>query len=343
MSTHVSSSPLLSCASAVVPSALGRRRRVLDEVNGSRGKSGGWPDCFEYGHDGDYLTVTMRKGYGKKEFRRFDAWALAFLNEFEKKTASRAKGIKFHILGASPESRYNLEAFVRRVSYLQLCNHDRAFSIQGTGGSILLYDSQTLFERPPDEVVRNDVTPRSDDDKPGRIEKDFQTFLFGKNLDRPERTNERLAVLGMDFFQLGKRNLGILREFPTGAFRGKVAGAYRVLPTEFVDIVTLNKHRELSVIELKINDSQLEVISQILDYALFFACYIDQLYPTVRSQLAVDPKPGPFVCYVVNNHFHERFDEVLRHYRTPPDIKFHLKKVVLGYTQMFQSRSANGI
>jgi len=115
MSTQVSTSPLPSRLPAVVPSGAERSCRLLDEVNGSRGKSGGWPDCFDYSLDGDRLTVTMRKGYGKKGFRHFDAWALAFLHGFENKTESKAKRIRFHILGDSPESPYNLEAFVRRV------------------------------------------------------------------------------------------------------------------------------------------------------------------------------------------------------------------------------------
>ena len=62
--------------------------------------------------------------------------------------------------------------------------------------------------------------------------------------------------------------------FITGEAEEKIKVAIRtqVLPTEFVDIVTLNKWGYLSVIELKLDDSQLEVVSQLLDYALFFRC-----------------------------------------------------------------------
>ena len=148
---------------------------------------------------------------------------------------------------------------------------------------------------------------------------------------RADNTNTRLAVLGSDFFQLNKKKFGILREFPTGSFENHISNSTRILPTEFVDIITLNKFGYLAVIELKLNDSQLEVIAQLTDYALFFRCYRDKLLPAMEDHLHHSIKSRNIVCYVVNNHFHDRFDEVFRFY-TPShhQWEFMIKKVLLG-------------
>ena len=102
-------------------------------------------------------------------------------------------------------------------------------------------------------------------------------------------------------------------------------------PTEFVDIVTLNKWGQLSVIELKLDDSKLEVISQILDYGLYFACYHDKLLKFLSDHSGIKPIKDGIMCYVVNNYYHQRFDNVFKYYSTKSkSYKFKLLKVVLG-------------
>jgi len=122
-----------------------------------------------------------------------------------------------------------------------------------------------------------------------------------------------LAILGEDFYQLQGKDLGVLREFPTGVFKNKVSNNTRILPAEFIDIVTLNKWKKLSIIELKVNDPSLEVVTQLIDYALFFACYIKDLKKLIEDNSSIKLQDSDeFVCYVVNNHFHPKFNNVLK-------------------------------
>ena len=106
----------------------------------------------------------------------------------------------------------------------------------------------------------------------------------------------------------------------------------RILPTEFVDIVTLNKHGQLAIIELKLNDTQLEAIAQLVDYSLFFRCYRDRLWPIVAEKLGTTPKGSDIICYIVNNYFHKRFDNVLRYYSPKNGSHgFKIIKTLLGH------------
>jgi len=192
-----------------------------------------------------------------------------------------------------------------------------------------------LLKRPPNEIVRNDYNERRDDDKPGRLEKDFQAYLFGKGKHDTIRTNERLAILGEDFRDLNRKKdpFTMEREFPTGVFDGKKSRKTRILPTDFIDVVSFNKWRELSLIELKVNDSSLPVISQSVDYALFFAAYRKQLCDVLKKKLGRSPKRKAFVCYIANNCFHKRFDCVAKYYSPiNKKVPFRIKKVVLGCT-----------
>lgn len=233
----------------------------------------------------------------------------------------------------------NVEAFKRRVSYLNINNEDIDFKIVYNNKRIKPYTQKELFRRPDKEIIRPFLNKRGDDDKGHFLEKDFQAYLFGKGLkpeDRTEaRTNERLAIFGEHFFKLKKKKYGILREFPTGAFESTVSRRNMITPTEFVDIVTLNRRGHLSVIELKLDDPKLEVMSQILDYGLYFACYHDMLLKVLKdNSTPLRPKKDEIMCYVVNNRFHKRFDNIFRYYSTEnKSYKFKLFKVVLGDTR----------
>jgi hypothetical protein len=200
--------------------------------------------------------------------------------------------------------------------------------------SINLYSQNELFERPDNEVIRNFLNERRDDDKGNLLEKSFQAFLFGKGLQTKTRTNDRLAILGEHFFQLKKKQYGVLREFPTGAFLNSVSTRNQLTPTEFVDIVTLNRWGYLSVIELKLDDPKLEVMSQILDYALYFACYTDKILKVLNDNSDLEPVKDRIMCYVVNNRFHARFHDIYQYYSANNKIyKFQVFKVVLGDTK----------
>ena len=313
---------------------------VVKEVNKQKGKANYFPACFNYIlENGRAIIEANKQQPTKQEFRRLDSWGLAFINHVKGKAINvRVNKISFILNGGGQDFELNFEAFKRRVSYLNINNDDMDFEIVCNREPVKLYNKQTLFNRPQNEVIRDFINARGDEDRGCRLEKDFQAFLYGFGFnkgaasdEKKDRNNDRLAILGEHFFKVKQKEMGVLREFPTGVFKDKVSKNTRLLPAEFVDIVTLNKWGYLSVIELKLDDSQLEVISQLLDYALFFGCYADKLFKFIKEETTVKPKQKMIYCYVVNNYFHNRFDGVFKYYSTKKkSYNFKMFKVVLG-------------
>lgn len=304
----------------------------------NKGKSGGFPGCFDYDKVGDSVNITANNidlDHGGP--RRLDPWGLAFRVEHGAKT----NAINFAIAGQMeklyPNGRLHpeLEAFRRRISFLSINNPEIQFKAVINGQTLKIDDADTLFVRPESEEPIKDFQRIAQNNRPGRLEKDFQTWLYADDVkeikEKDSNSNERLAVLGEDFLNLKNRSLGIIREFPTWAFYGKPSNDTRILPKNRVDIVTLNKHGYLSIIELKLNDPKPEVIAQLMDYSLFFRCYRNKLKPIIKERLGSDPNGDDFICYVVNNHFHKRFDDVMKYYRPKNGAwGFEIKKVELG-------------
>jgi hypothetical protein len=191
-----------------------------------------------------------------------------------------------------------------------------------------------LDKRPANEVVHEDFVQRGDKDKPGRLEKDFQTYLFGKGLYKDDnkevRTNERLALFGQDFCfnKDSQRKFGVEREFPTGVFIGGIKAANKKLPTEYIDLVSVNKHKEIAIIELKFNDASLEVIAQLLNYALFFHSYKAQLTPLLDKHLNCHCTNFGIKAYLASNVFHQRFTDVWRYYSRGP---IAMRQIIMGF------------
>ncbi|THB80155.1 MAG: hypothetical protein D3926_08605 [Desulfobacteraceae bacterium] len=326
---------------------------VIEEVNRTRGVSGGWPSVFKYDYEESgrkaRILLNTEEAFNKdkkKTLRQLDSWGFAFyshLNTSGIPVEQLCFAIDFNIDIYLPD----FEAFKRRLSYLNL-NNEFEISLWINKEGQRLYSADGLFNRPENEVVRDlgSINPGGDDDKPGRLEKDFQAFLFGRGLhgdqDNPDRSSERLALLGEDFFNLKKtlnaEQRWLFREFPTGVFNEKIENQSRIMPTEFVDLVGLNKNGRLSVIELKVNDPKLEVMSQLLDYALFFRTY---LWNDVKKNGCFQTgnpikRWDYFICYVVNNHYHPRFDNVFFNYFSPKDPglnEFAFVKLTLGLVQ----------
>lgn len=302
------------------------KKTLLNEIKS--GKSRGWKEVFDYDIIGNTIVIEMNT-VKKSLFRQIDAWGLAVL-AYAQEQLDMNYDLKMVIKNKEDKFLYHLEALRRRVSYLNINNDFNIKLIYGDE-SINLYKEDSLYQRPENEVIRTAYNEDHAKDKPGKkIEKDFQVFLFG-NYKEKDKTNERLAVLGYDFYNLHKKNYGIIREFPTGVFNNEVTQKNRVLPTEFIDIVTINKSRGIAVIELKLNDPSLSVISQLLDYSLFFRCYLNQLLPTLKERIYNSLKED-ITCYVVNNHFHPKFDSIVKYY-TNQSLKYHfkIKKVTLGH------------
>lgn len=312
----------------------------LNKVNSSKRKAGGWPGCFDYSFENDICKISLNRSI-KGNLRKIDPWGLAFLLELEKQTNKKAKEIIFSAeMTNNVDSQAHFEALKRRLSFLAVNNENINFKLFNNSKEVNLYDINSLFNRPDVELIHQNIDDRSDKDKSGRLEKDFQAFLFGKGLERSgnsKRTNERLAILGIDFFKLKNKELELLREFPTGVFVENISKETRLLPTYFIDIVTFNKYGTLSVIELKLDDSSLEVVSQLLDYALFVRSYRSHIKQILELKFERKINVEKIMCYVANNHFHPKFEEIKRFYNTDnKNYGFQLKQIVLGHSEPFE-------
>lgn len=312
------------------------------QVDEKRGVAGGWPKDITYkAIDETNITkivISTTENADKKVLKKIDPWGFAFLGEVRNIVCNKSLEMKFSLCNSSVEA-FAYESLKRRLSYLAFAN-DLTITLEKNGISDPLHTMTELTNRPDDEKVRSDFKPRGDDDDAGRLEKDFQTYLFGKGLHNdPEimkdRTNERLALFGPDFIRVGKikknddrKGYRVEREFPTGAFREKKGNNNRILPTEYVDLVTMNRNGDLSLIELKFDDPKLEVIPQVLNYALFFHAYRRQLTPLIDAKLGYSTAKCNIVTYLISNMFHDKFDKVFPFYAKGP---LSLKKVILGY------------
>ena len=304
------------------------------QINSERGGGGKWPASFDYRIETNRVTLETNKKINKSGYRCLDSWGIAFFYYVKTEHKIDIKEISFIINKNGGSWTPNAEAFKRRISYLDINNENIDFMVVYNNNPIRLYSQKELFERPDNEKIRDFLNVRRDDDKGNLLEKSFQAFLFGKGLQTETRTNDRLAILGEHFFQLKKKQYGVLREFPTGAFLNSISRPNQITPTEFVDIVTLNRWGYLSVIELKLDDPKLEVMSQVLDYALYFRCYIDKLLKVLKDESDLKPVKDKIMCYVVNNRFHARFDDIFQYYSTNnKPYKFQIFKVVLGATK----------
>lgn len=308
------------------------------KINQFKGTPNNYPSCMNYFVKGNDVIIELVKGFEKKDFRRFDSWALAFVSEAEEELGINIKNISFVVNHELEDFKYDFESFRRRISFINMNNSGLICKIILNNKNFELYDAKSLFDRPNYETIRSDIKDRNDTDKGDLLEKAFQAFLFGKDLGTEIRTNDRLAILGEHFYKSKGKNYGILREFPTGVFKDNIRENCRLTPTESVDIITLNKYGNLAVIELKLDDEQLEVMSQILDYALFFRCYFDKIkkIDVIKNTFGESIRKEEIFCYVVNNHFHPRFDRIMKFYSTKgKSYGFQLFKIILGYSTEF--------
>ena len=307
--------------------------------------SGYFSGRLDYDYNGRQAVVTLKKS--NSDYRLLDAWGLRYLVWLSEDKKQNPNNIKI-VIPFKPNV-FKSEALKRRISYLNHNNHALQFELVLNGKPEPLYNFNELINRPNNEKVILQFKKRKTDDTPGRLEKDFQVFLFGKSImdskssltdDDLMRIYRRLAVLGADFFGLNK-SYGLIREFPTGVFNGKIINKARILPTYFVDVIAFNKRRELSVIELKLNDIKLEVISQLLDYMLFFIGYRKQITEVIKIHVGTNHYPKDFekkdiAGYVANNRFHPNFEKIKQFY-APENEKFgfSLYQIILGETTKF--------
>jgi hypothetical protein len=299
---------------------------LLNSVDSQKGKS--WPKKYVYkiNNNEPYVEVVLHDK--KEDLREFEVWSIAFYDLVKKEISANEqfKSITLSIKNNNKRS-CDIEALRRRLSYLCI-NNNILIKLIIEGINVPLYSHVSLLQRPKEEILREDYKDRNDEDKGERLEKDFQAFLFGKGMKT--KTNDRLAIFGDDFRGVKKKGLFIIREFPTGVFLREKKEKTRVLPTNFIDLVTLNKRRQLSLIELKLDDAKLEVIPQTLDYTLFAICYFKQFKNQIINREKVAIKT-PFISYLVSNAFHEKFNSVMTYYLPKIEWGFNMKVCELGY------------
>jgi len=316
---------------------------LLDSLNErlekKRGKSGGYPEDMHYKitkkTDETFELCIEDSKKGDDLWKKVDPWSFAVFDEVHKKLAPLGLGLHFAMSVPSSKNGPKYEALKRRLSYLAEVNKGIPIALSKGGQKDCLYTMPDLNKRPENEVVRDGFGERSDDDKPRRLEKDFQTYLFGKGLHGDStngvRTNERLALFGKDFFNGSKK---VAREWPTGVFRGEKKEENRILPTELIDLVTINKHNEIALLELKFlrkeGLAKLEDISQLLNYALFFHSYKARLAPLLDTHVHSGSANFGVRAYLASNTFHSRFDSVWPYYSRGPIIP--MQQIVMGYT-----------
>lgn len=316
---------------------------IVDEFKRLAGIPGGFPKCLEFSaqmsSDGS-ITAEVR-GIDLAiagGVRTVDCWMMAFIDKLDSYHPDHAVRHLRVELDVRPKAS-DIESFRRRLSYLALNNDWNATLAVENRAENLYRTWEALLERPSTEIVRPDMNERQDNqDTNGKIEKNFQTWLAGER----RSDNERLCVLGKDFIFGKGRNPKVLREFPTGAFEQIVSRDSRLLPTYLVDLVTVNRKSELALIELKINDEKLEVLSQSLDYALFFSCYADRLSGFLSEQLGVVVTcDTPIVCYLVNTHFHARFSTIASYFAPRTNkVPFTFRQVLLGSSANIEAKNS---
>lgn len=305
--------------------------KIVNGMNSKVGKSGGFPSSMMYKVINNKLLVRFIGE--QKLIREFDCWGFAYLDDLNSQLNEnmRIHEIEFEMKDENIAKPY-IESLKRRLSFLNINNEKVTIFFRINNIIENLYSIENMFNIGKEEIIREDIKPRCDENKPGRLEKDFQSYLFGNGLQHDnKRTNERLALLGADFKD--KKGNQLLREFPTGSFKNEIKKTSRVMPTEFIDLVTVNKYKELSLVELKVSDENLKVISQALDYSLFFLIHKERLDNILLSHKFDYSSIKSFKTYIVNNYFHPRFDNIFKYYQPVNTDYFQLKKTTLGYYQ----------
>jgi hypothetical protein len=297
-----------------------------------------FPSDFDYNYHNDTAIVECKIGK-KTNLRKLDPWALCYKEYLESFSKSVLR-IQMKLPKELKYRKYEFESFKRRISYLQLNNSKISFEIIALDTVQTLYNRDELLFRPSSEIIHDIVSPRNAEDTPGKLEKDFQAFLFGgtildsiKDKGYNKEIYRRLGVLGADFYNL-KNDYKVYREYPTGVFDTQIFEENRILSTYYIDILGFNKHKHLALIELKLNDPKLEAISQILDYALFGIMYKKQLCNVLQKDLCPDKfEQKPIACYLANNHFHEKLNWILKYYKSDnKEYGFSINMIELGKT-----------
>ena len=331
--------------------------KFVQDINRlAQSRSPKWPSAFGFGYDSGIPFITLKDSRNlSKRCRELDPWGLIYLNALMNEAGIKPEKLIFKLPNL-PANHLSMESLRRRLAFLNLNNKDDfSISLEGMDGPLDLPDYDELFT-PESKAVLHDFTElsvRTIDQKgergeSGYLEKVFQLFLcMNDKVDLKDPcSNERLAILGEDFYRIKSKNSSkskgckVLREFNATAFNGKKSRENALTPQNWIDLVSINRDGQLAVIELKIDDSAISLISQALDYALFFARYKNakNFSKNVDDVLGDQwrGKTPPIVAYMVANYFHPKMEAILPYYATVKGkFDFELRRIHLGAVERF--------
>ena len=191
-------------------------------------KSGGYPSqlrCTASETEAG-ITLTVELLTPKKAFSSADVWGIAMLEEMKRSLPSEAlsgKKVTLRFI-ADPKEKSNYpqeyyEELKRRLSYLAAVNKDVGFLLEkepGQEDALYTMDQMTHLAQNGETVQHDEISSHEEENKPGRLEKDFQTYLYGeKDPQKGWYTNKRLVLLGEDFSE--KKKPGWSASSPPGA------------------------------------------------------------------------------------------------------------------------------
>ena len=174
---------------------------LIREVKSKSGTAGGWPQYLKCEIKNDSITISLDSHLdNKKAMRRVDPWGLAFLVYSESRCSLEIHRIKFSISGDTNDiwiqNRIapNIEAFHRRVSFLNINNIGLSFEIDINHEPLSLYTKDSLFNRPVDEIIRTNLN-KPQDNQVGRLEKNFQTWLNANDVKDAQQCAQITQIL----------------------------------------------------------------------------------------------------------------------------------------------------
>ena len=128
-----------------------------------------------------------------------------------------------------------------------------------------------------------------------------------------------------------KKDAHGLRQFPANIFEGKVEKTKRISKKFWIDILTVNKNNQLSVIELKVGkNAPLDLFIQAIDYGVFAYLFREHIskYPFINNKHIINKKVA---MYIIAERFHPAIignKGVAREIRKNPLFDIHLIQIV---------------
>ncbi len=211
-------------------------------------------------------------------------------------------------------SKYNLDIWA--ISYLL---NENKFMSGGTNVVQLDLRDLTMSLRSYflPKIIKNlefspDVTARAtkiiDEIKSGRYityENDYSFKRRGTKVTKESKLEKNIFENLSKYFkeEFNSDEKGI-RQFPANMFDGSVSEKNRISRKFWIDILTVNRDNQLSVLELKAGgNAPLDLFIQAIDYGIFCYLFKDHIasYPFINNKQIINKKVA---VYMIAENFH---------------------------------------